>query len=297
MDKKASIITSMRVPFLVLTPACVLLAGALANYQGLDFSYVNWLIVLVGALAAHIAVNLINEYQDFESGLDLKTKQTPFSGGSGLLPENPHLANNVWKAFIVSMIVIVGIGVYFFAVFGWQIIPLGLLGLVVIVTYTKFINKSAILCLVAPGFGFGSLMVVGSYFCLTGQFSHQMWMLSFIPFFLVNNLLLLNQYPDIEADKTVERNHFPIRFGIKASNIAFIIFAVSAQILLIYMIKVGVLPTMSLLALIPMALSFISIAGMLKLGGDIATEPKFLAANVACNILTPLVLSLTLFIA
>ena len=297
MVGKASVITSMRVPFLVLSPACVLLAGAFANYQGVAINLFNWLIALIGALTAHIAVNLLNEYQDFESGLDLKTKQTPFSGGSGLLPDNPHLAKKVWFAFIVSIVILFLIGFYFLALYGWQIVPLGLIGLLVIVTYTKWINKSPVLCLIAPGIGFGSLMVVGSYFCITGQFNNQLLVLSFIPFFLVNNLLLLNQFPDIEADKTVDRNHFPIRYGIKASNIVFIIFAVSAQILLVYLVQKNVLPALSLVTLAPMSLSFVSITGMLKLGNNIATQAKFLAANVACNILTPIILSLTLFIA
>jgi len=297
MNGNVSIITSMRVPFLVLSPSCVLLASALASYQGVEFNIFNWLLALIGALAAHIAVNLINEYQDFESGLDLKTERTPFSGGSGLLPSNPHLAKKVWSAFIVSVVVLFLIGFYFLILYGWQIVPLGLIGFLVIVTYTKWINKSAVLCLITPGFCFGSLMVVGTYFCITGQFNDQIWILSFIPFFLVNNLLLLNQYPDIEADKTVNRNHFPIRFGIKASNIVFIIFAISAQVLLAYLVQTNVLPMLSLITLAPMSLSFVSIAGMLKLGKNIATEPKFLATNVACNILTPITLSTALFFA
>ena len=282
-------------PFLVLSPACVLLAGALASYQGVEFSLFNWLITLIGALTAHIAVNLINEYQDFESGLDFKTEQTPFSGGSGLLPNNPHLAKKVWSAFVVSIIVLFLIGFYFLALYGWQIVPLGLIGFLIIVTYTKWINKSAFLCLLAPGIGFGSLMVVGSYFSITGQFNDQIWVLSFIPFFLVNNLLLLNQYPDIEADKTVKRNHFPIRYGIKASNRIFIIFAILPHILLFFLVQTNVLPIFSLITLVPLSLSFVSIAGMLKLGDNIATEPKFLAANVACNILSLITLSMTLF--
>jgi len=32
---------------------------------------------------------------------------------------------------------------------------------------------------------------------------------------LVNNLLLLNQFPDVDADKTVGRRHYPIAVGRK----------------------------------------------------------------------------------
>ncbi len=115
------------------------------------------------------------------------------------------------------------------------------------------------------------------------------------PFQKKDLIWLLNQYPDIEADKTVKRNHFPIRYGIKASNIVFIIFAILPHILLFFLVQTNVLPMLSLITLIPLSLSFVSIVGMLKLGENIATEPKFLAANVACNILTLITLSMTLF--
>jgi 1,4-dihydroxy-2-naphthoate octaprenyltransferase len=297
MNGNSSIISAMRVPFLVLSPACVLLAVAFASYQKVDISWFNCLIALIGALAAHVAVNLINEYQDFESGLDFKTKQTPFSGGSGLLPKYPHLAKKVWAAFLFSVTLLFLIGIYFLVLYGWRIVPLGLLGLLIIITYTKWINKNAILCLIAPGLSFGCLIVVGTYFCITGQFHDHIWALSFIPFFLVNNLLLLNQYPDIEADKTVNINHFPIRFGINVSNITFITFALLALMLLIFLVLNNILPMFSLITLVPISLSFISFAGMLKLGENISSNPKFMAANIACNILTPITLSITLLTA
>jgi len=41
---------------------------------------------------------------------------------------------------------------------------------------------------------------------------------SLIPFLLVSDLLLLNRYPDVEADKEVGRNHLPITIGIKRSH-------------------------------------------------------------------------------
>jgi len=37
----------------------------------------------MATLSAHIAVNTLNEYMDFKSGLDYETLKTPFAGGSG----------------------------------------------------------------------------------------------------------------------------------------------------------------------------------------------------------------------
>lgn len=48
-------------------------------------------LALLGALSAYISVNVFNEYIDFKTGLDLVTRRTPFSGGSGTLPANPEM--------------------------------------------------------------------------------------------------------------------------------------------------------------------------------------------------------------
>lgn len=284
----------MRIPFLVLPPVCVFLAMAIASYQKQDFSIIYTGIALVGALAAHIAVNTINEYQDFKSGLDFKTQQTPFSGGSGLLPANPQLANKVLMLGLASILITIAIGCYFIFLYGYSILPLGLLGLFIIVTYTQWINKAALLCLIAPGLGFGTLIIGGTYFCITGQFNHSMWMITAIPFLLINNLLLLNQFPDIDADKSTGRRHFPIKYGIKASTAVYGLFAVIAQLTLVYLVITKHLPTLALFTILPMLLSYFSIMGMIKLGKNIAMQPQFLAANVACSLLTPLVLGITL---
>ncbi|MDI9246718.1 prenyltransferase [Marinobacter sp. CHS3-4] len=79
-----------RVPFLVLTPLCVLQGVALAATGGEGISLLRVSLVFVAALAAHILVNVANEVSDFRSGLDLHTERTPFYGGSGTLPASPE---------------------------------------------------------------------------------------------------------------------------------------------------------------------------------------------------------------
>ena len=121
MDKtlKEVIFGPMRLPFLVLTPACVMLGAATADWSGgspLNFYYLA--LALIGALGAHISVNALNEYHDFESGLDFSTEPTPFSGGSGTLPRNPHKSHVALITGIISMTVTVLVGVYFLRVRG-----------------------------------------------------------------------------------------------------------------------------------------------------------------------------------
>jgi 1,4-dihydroxy-2-naphthoate octaprenyltransferase len=161
---KEVIFGPMRLPFLILTPACVMLGAATADWSGSPLNFFYLALALIGAVGAHISVNALNEYHDFESGLDFKTEPTPFSGGSGTLPKNPEKSHVALITGLVSLTVTTLIGVYFLFASGLWLLPLGLLGVITIVAYTKWITKNPFLCLIAPGLGFGPFMVMGTDF-------------------------------------------------------------------------------------------------------------------------------------
>ena len=287
-------IQSMRAPFLILTPVCVLLGLSSVIANKAEISLLLLILALLGALLAHISVNTLNEYFDFRNGLDLITIKTPFSGGSGALPGNPEMAGTVLTIGALSLLVTLMIGVFFVWKYGTGIMPLGIAGLVLIVTYTGWINKHPFLCLIAPGIGFGFLMVVGTQFVLQGEYAALSWLIAVVPFFLVNNLLLLNQYPDIEADASVGRKHFPIAYGVNRSNMVYGFFALATTAVIVAYVLLDHLPMLSLIALLPMPLAFFSLFGAVKHGATIANFPQYLRANVAVAILTPLLLGISI---
>jgi len=288
------IIQSMRFPFLILTPVCVCLGVSIVVKNQYTINLLLLTLTLAGALLAHISVNTLNEYFDFKSGLDLVTKRTKFSGGSGALPQHPDMAGAVLSTGIASLIVTSVIGVIFICLYGTAILPIGVVGLVLIITYTEWINKHPILCLISPGIGFGFLMVVGTQFVLTGEYAPLSFLVAAIPFFLVNNLLLLNQYPDILADENVGRKHFPIAYGISRSNFLYALFALAAILTIIIYIFMGYLPALSLIALLPMPFAFYSLYGAIKYGESLGNHPQYLAANASTTILTLLLLGISI---
>lgn len=293
-----ALVMAMRPPFLLLTPICVLLGVSVSHY--VNQGAINWqyaILALIGGLFAHISVNLLNEWEDFHSGLDALTKRTPFSGGSGALPSTPEAAKLVSIAGWISLGITFLIGIYFVLLHGMAIIPLGLLGLIIIVTYTRWLNRFAILCLLASGTGFGLLMVAGSQFVIDGLFLPEIWLVGLMPFLLINNLLLLNQYPDIAADSQIGRRHFPIHYGIPVSNWVMLIFWLGCMFLLISMVLLEHLPWMALLALLSAPLGFYAWLGARKHGENIGDFPQYMAANVAISLLFPLLLSVALFIS
>jgi 1,4-dihydroxy-2-naphthoate octaprenyltransferase len=135
---------------------------------------------------------------------------------------------------------------------------------------------------------------VGTQYVLVGRYLPISWMAAIVPFFMVNNLLLLNQYPDIEADSSVGRNHFPIAYGIKPSNMIYASFILATVVAIIGHIVSGFFPLLSLISIIPVPLAFYSLSGAIKYGENIGVYPHYLAANVATVILMPLLLGVSL---
>ena len=292
--KVKTIVQSMRVPFLALTFVCVFLGASTVVANQANVSLPMLTLALLGALLAHISVNTLNEYFDFKSGLDFETIKTQFSGGSGALPQNPNMVGTVLTVAVTSSIALFMIGSFFVWLYGTGIVPIGITGLVLITTYTGWINKHPFICLIAPGLGFGFLMVAGTQFVLQGQYTALSWLVAVVPFFLVNNLLLLNQYPDIKADANAGRNHFPIAYGVNRSNMVYGFFTLATAAIIIGYVLTGLLPVFSLIALLPMPLAFFSLYGAVKHGEAIGKFPQYLGANVAVTILTTLLLGISL---
>ncbi len=293
MNTKA-VIQTMRPPFLMLTPVCVFAGMSTVVAGPADLEPLLLVLALLGALLAHIAVNTLNEYFDFRSGLDLSTVRTPFSGGSGALPQHPEEEQAVFTVGLVSTAATFVIGVFFLWKQGPGIVPIGIVGLLLMVTYSNWINRQPYLCLIAPGAGFGFLMVVGTQYALEGAVTPLSWIVAAIPFFLVNNLLLLNQYPDIQADSEVGRKHFPIVYGVRNSNMVYGLFVLATIAVIALAVLGGYFPPLSLIALLPMPLAFYSYYGAVKYGKEIGSAPQYLGANVAVAIITPLLLGVSI---
>jgi 1,4-dihydroxy-2-naphthoate octaprenyltransferase len=102
--KFRAITKTIRGPFLILTPVCVFLGVSTVVASQISVDLQLLLLILLGAVLAHVSVNTLNEYFDFKSGLDLTTTRTRFSGGSGALPENPDMVNTVLTIGLVSLL-------------------------------------------------------------------------------------------------------------------------------------------------------------------------------------------------
>jgi 1,4-dihydroxy-2-naphthoate octaprenyltransferase len=283
---------SSRPPFLLLTLTSVLLGYAVARLAVDSVDTGMLLLVLAGALCAHASVNLLNEYHDFRSGLDLQTQRTPFSGGSGALPADPQAAGAVGALGYGMLAVCIAIGLFLALAAGPGILLVGIPGVLLVLAYTPRLTRHAWLCLAAPGIAFGPLMVAGTVFVLSGEYSAAAILASLLPLFLASNLLLLNQYPDMEADRAVGRRHLLIVRGARAGAVVYVVFALAAFAVPVLGVATGKLPAGALIGLLCLGIAVPLAVGVWRHALQEADMRRLLAPNVALSLLMPVLVAL-----
>lgn len=185
-----------------------------------SFSWIHAILVMAGAVFSHISVNLFNEYFDFISGVDLKTKRTPFSGGSGMLVRGYTKPGTVLAAAVSFLLAALVIGIYFTVVSHPVIAFFVITGGLTIVLYNGLLSRLMLGELFA-GLTLGTFVVLGTYIAMTANpgmpvsetVPLRLLLLSIPPGILTSLLLLLNEFPDAEADKTGGRKHIVVRLG------------------------------------------------------------------------------------
>jgi 1,4-dihydroxy-2-naphthoate polyprenyltransferase len=286
----------MKVPFLLLTPVCMALGAAAAFYAEGTFRLDWFLLAFAGGLCAHISVNAINEYDDFKTGLDNRTTRTPFSGGSGALPAHPEKAH--WAAAIgaVTLALTLLVGLYFLWVRGTGLLLVGIPGVFAVVLYTRWLTRDPILCLLAPGIGFGPCMVMGTEFVLTGTYTAAAAAASLPTFFLVSNLLLVNQFPDLVPDESVGRRHLMIAYGKRAGVVVYALFLTGTYLSVVVAWLAGWLPAPALAALLTVPLSVHTAVGVARNSNeDLSSLLPYMGRNVIITLVTPALLAAGLF--
>lgn len=296
MEKVQLYIRETRPQFLILTLVCVIVGAAVAYWRTGSVNVFYLIVILIGALSAHASVNILNDYLDYKSGLDQCTLKTPFSGGSGILPLKQMTPSAALVFGILTFALTALIGVYFLVIRGWPLLLVGLPGLILIAFYTQFITRRPLLCLLAPGIGFGPCIVMGTCYVLQGFYDWTAVAASLVPFFLVSNLLLLNQYPDVEVDRLVGRCHFPILIGRAKSTYIYISFVIAMYICIFTAVYMRLLPPLALISVFPFFIVIRIIRGLLKDSEQIVNVIPLMGQNVIFILLTPLMLAVGLFI-
>lgn len=300
-------IAQTRANFLLLAVFLSLIGLALAtDYQGIPAIKINILdavLVFIGVILSHASVNLFNEYSDFNTKIDFNTFRNPFSGGSGMLTSGLTTPKKVLTAAIATLVIGLLIGTYFAIKANWIILLIMALGAISVVFYTNFLAKH-LLGEFFAGLTLGSLVVIGTYIALVGQqhtswaefFSLKLILISIPPGILTFQLLFLNEFPDMDADKQGGRNHLVIKLGKKNAAILYnILMAITFGTIIITPL-LHVASFWVYLALLPLPLVIKAGTGSMKHYNSIENIVPVMGINVIIVLATDLLLAVGIFI-
>jgi len=265
------------------------LGTSIAWYNG-AFHLGHAILAFIGLLLCHISVNVLNDYYDYISGIDLKTRRTPFSGGSGFLPAASLNPRHVLQFGMACFLLAVPIGIYFVLVSGWLLLPLLIVAAICILLYTPLLTKLG-WPEWSPGIGLGALPILGAYFVQTGEYTLPAVVASIISGILVHNLLLLNEFPDAEADKTAGRKTLPITMGGRGAGIVYTTLTIILYLWIIAWVAAGLMPVFCLIALATLPFAVRAIQGALRYQDESKLMPA-MANNVLVVLLTQLLLGI-----
>lgn len=207
-----------RLPFLTASVLTVAAATAAAwRAEGRLPHPFHALLALVGVALVHAGANLANDYFDHRSGADEGNRfVTPFSGGSRSIQEGIFGARAVLAAAALCLALGAACGVALWRLTpGHTVLAIALAGIALGWCYTAPPLRLAHRGLgeLTVALAFGVLPVLGAEFVQRGLVSLEVGWLGVPTGLLVGAILVVNEFPDVEADGRVGKRTLVVRLG------------------------------------------------------------------------------------
>lgn len=241
-----------------------ILGGMIAwTYEG-RFHPGYFLLVMLGLVLNHLALNMTDDYFDFRHLVDvLDSHGNPYSGGSGALSKGLIRPGHMLKVFSIFFLVAIAIGIVLGILRGTFVFFLLAFGFFCAFFYTappirfgyRGLGEIAQLLCFGPGIG------LGAYYVQTQKVSWEAFW-GTLPFgILLFSMITINQIPDYIEDRRAGKLNLVARFGRETGVWLFILslfFAYGAILMGILLGKIPIFGVISLLTL-PIAFKTISI--------------------------------------
>jgi 1,4-dihydroxy-2-naphthoate octaprenyltransferase len=229
----------------------IAVGGALAAVEG-RFDWTLFLVSLVAGVLLHIGTNVTNEIYDVRKGVD--TIVSPRA--SHAIVKGRITDREAYVMAVAAFALALALGLYLVSVRGWPVVALGLAGLIGGYTYTAppFQYKFSPYGIPLVFMLMGPLMVVGSYFVITGTIDWSALAISIPVGFLVAAILHGNEWRDISEDARAGARTFSVRMGRQAAHWLYLALVVGAYIALTVAVLAALLPTWTLLAMLSLPL-------------------------------------------
>jgi 1,4-dihydroxy-2-naphthoate octaprenyltransferase len=132
---------------------------------------------------------------------------------------------------------------------------------------------------VAAGLGLGALPVLGAALVQEGLVGPAARAAAVPAFFMTFNLLLLNEFPDEEADRRGGRRHLVILMGRRWAAMVYVLAAAATPLAVAVAVSQGWLPRLALVGILPSVLLVRPVSWALRVPDEPVPVPA-LGANV-----------------
>jgi len=274
----------------------VVIGSLLALLWAGTFNIGLFLLVLLAMIIVHGATNLINDYFDVIQGVDKPGFPTTQYRPHPVLTGEMRPTTALRISLLLYLVALV-IGLVLFAIRGWEIAVLALIGGLASFFYTggPFKYKYIALGELSVFFMWGPLMMLGSYFVQAAGWQH-FWQVTLvsIPIGLwVALVLLANNLKDIDYDKSVGIKTVGILLGRTKTLNLYIGLLASIYLLFVIFVLFGLLPIWSLAVLISAPLAY-QLVNSLRSGQEIPPDADPRTAQLATQTGLLLVISIVI---
>jgi len=226
IETAAADVARWRIWWLAIRPATltislvpVLVGAALAWRELGHLLWTPFVLAAVGALLIQIGTNLYNDVGDFERGADRAERLGPPRAVSSgwLTPGEVRVA----VALVFGAAALVGAWLVLYG--GWPILALGIASIAAGYAYTggpRPIAYSASGELFVFAF-FGLGAVLGTYYLQTGAIGRGAALAATMVGLLAAAVIVVNNYRDLEGDRSVGKRTLAVRIGRKWSKVEF----------------------------------------------------------------------------
>ncbi len=222
-----------------------------------------FLLVIVGVVANHLALNMADDYFDFKHAVDQSKpeEKNPYSGGSGTLSSGSIRPPAMFKAFVLCFALTVAIGLYLTISRGVPVLLFGLLGVFCSVFYTappiSFSHHGLgelgqLVC-------FGTVIGMGSYFVQTQTLTLEAFLATLPLGIMLFSMIVINEIPDYKEDRSAGKLTLVARYGKRRGVKLYVASWACTYLVVTVGILLRVLPLTTLLAFASLPITLRSI--------------------------------------
>jgi len=256
-----------RIPFLSVVILPYLLGTLLAQRLSGEFSLAVFLLGLSGAMFIQLAAHYNGEVYDIrEDRLSAILGKSPFSGGSQVLVKKIISEGKVklLSFAVVLLALTAGLILQFYFKTGKWTLLLGASGLICGLYYSKpplrWVSRGLGEIFIAYSFGF--LAVNAGFYIQVSRFDILALLVSLPVACAVANIILINEYPDYQADKEAQKMNLLVRIGKEKCAFLYALLVVCAGVSFCLALAKG-LPIVSAFFYFPVLITALILASLM----------------------------------